>query len=302
MNAKVSEILRLLVLFVFCFVLCSSQAHACTAVFRDLTATIERFKSISGDKDAVILETDFVEDPDDECRAVWVIEFLTEDGAVQLRVLDAVTLAPLDELPEYFLAKLRRPSFEEDSQDLRPVRIKAIGGPDRDLVEGEWSDDIHTGGPGRDTFMLTPGRDIVTDFNPDEDVLDMTNFIFGEFGFNVLDSLGEVQLAARVAQFNGSTGTEIDIDGPIGDWSVFLKDVPLEALSEMNVIFPSDVEPLHPPKMVAERSVELSDGSVVVLPKHSVFERPVDPYLEKGAPEALELVRQLFFLDEFEPG
>lgn len=44
------------------------------------------------------------------------------------------------------------------------------------------------GGPGRDTVLLTPGRDVIADFDPNEEVLNMTNLVAADFGFPTLDT------------------------------------------------------------------------------------------------------------------
>ena len=276
------------------------KTDECDQRLQSFNTTIKHVELLLEDSGSSFLSADIVRDPDSDCTAIWVLELLTRNDEVEILVLDAQTLEILKELPEYFLAILKRPSFTPDSQDLRPVRIRVQGTPERDLLEGEWSDDVSFGGQGRDTFLLTPGRDVILDFDPAQDVLNLTNFVFSDFGFPTLTTLPKVLSAARTAERDGQTGTEIDIDGDAGDWSVFLPDVDTGQLTKANVIFPSNDEPSDAPVFQAERQVELSDGSLVIIPGHKLDEDPIDPFLAKGSSEALALIRRLFFFDEFQ--
>ncbi|MEM6890954.1 MAG: hypothetical protein AAF636_22895 [Pseudomonadota bacterium] len=272
----------------------------CSQHMQSFNATIKHVELLLEESRSSFLSADIVRDPDNDCTAIWVLELLTQNDEVEILVLDAQTLEVIEELPEYFLALLKRPSFTPDSQDLRPVRIRVQGTPERDLLEGEWSDDTSFGGPGRDTFLLTPGRDVILDFDPAEDVLNLTNFVFSDFGFPTLTTFPKVASAAKNVERDGQSGTEIDIDGAAGDWSVFLPDVGIAQLSQANVIFPSIDEPSDGPVFQAERQVELSDGSLVIIPGHKLDEDPIDPFLAKGSSEALVLIQRLFFFNEFQ--
>lgn len=278
-----------------------SAVHACSPTRQDFDTALQHVQKLLGDSTATVLGADFIEDPESDCAAIWVVEVLTPVDDVEILAIDAQTLEALEDLPDYFLALMPRPSFEPSSPDLRPLRIHVRGTPGRDLLEGEWSDDTSFGGPARDMFLLTPGRDVIADFNPNEDVLNMTNFVVVDYGFATLDTFSDVADAARGVQREGKIGTEIDLDGRAGDWSVFLIDVSVDALSPSNVLFPEAGEPSFPPVWQAEREVEVSDGSTVIIPGHPLLADRVDPYLAEGSPEALALIRRLFFFDEFQP-
>ncbi|MEM1264482.1 MAG: hypothetical protein AAGI50_00530 [Pseudomonadota bacterium] len=93
---------------------------------------------------------------------------------------------------------------------------------------------------------------------------------------------------------DGEIGTETDLDGAAGGWSVFLIDVSVDALSPSNVLFPGAGEPPFPALRQAEREVALSDGSRVIIPGHPLLGDRVDPYLADGSPDTRALIRRLF--------
>jgi len=71
--------------------------------------------------------------------------------------------------------------FAGDGDDL------VDGGDGDDLIAGEAGNDTMAGGDGNDTFLLSndEGSDVITDFTPGEDILDMT---FAGFQFDDLSS------------------------------------------------------------------------------------------------------------------
>lgn len=278
----------------------AQDEHTCDPPLESFQAALERVEELNSDTGLTYLSADFFEDPDAGCSAIWVIELLAPDDDVELLILDAQTLDVVDGLPAFFLTAIERPSFEADAEDLRPERIIIVGTEGDDVLEGEWSDDVSTGGAGRDSFLLTPGSDVITDFNPAEDVLNMTNFAFGAFGFGTLQSVEDVLEATRLDERDRTLGTEIDIDGRAGDWSVFLKQVRPQDLAAKNIFFPDDGREGQKPLFQAERRVEMSDGSIVVLPGHSLMDAPLDPVLVSGTEAALSVVRRLFFFEEFQ--
>lgn len=271
----------------------------CDPPLQTFEAALLQAELVMENSGSSFLSADIVNDPNNECRAIWVLELLTHEDDVELLILDAQTLETRDELPDYFLAILERPSYSPGSSDMRPVRIDVVGTAERDLLEGEWSDDASFGGHGADTFLLTPGRDVILDFNPLEDTINLTNFVFADFGFPTLTTFEEVVRAAKPVQRNEQSGTEIDIDGDAGDWSVFLPGVEISHLSRANVVFPDTGERSDAPIFQAERRVTVSDGSIVVIPGHNLHDQRVEPYLFEGSTEALALVRRLFYFDEF---
>lgn len=272
----------------------------CAQSLQGFKAALQTAEVLLEGSGALFLSADIVKDPHSDCTAIWVLELLTQNDEVEILALDAQTLQTIEELPDYFLAILERPSFMPGSQDLRPVSIDVQGTAERDLLEGEWSDDTSFGGQGRDTFLLTPGQDIILDFDPTEDAVNLTNFVFADYGFPTLTTFAAVISAAKTVERKGQFGTEIDIDGSAGDWSVFLLDVNISQLSNTNVIFPTNDERSDGPVYQAERRVELSDGSIVVIPAHKLDESRIDPYLAEGSSDALALIRRLFYFDEFQ--
>lgn len=273
----------------------------CDTPFISFNQTLQYVQSELRGVDVVFVNADFFEDPDDICSAVWIVELLTPEDNFEVLVLDATNLLLLREFPKYALVSFGDNDTDQTSVDLEIEQIFVLGTDERDLLEGEWSDDISEGGLSRDSFFLTPGRDVILDFQPGEDVLDMTNFIFSDFEFPVLSTPQEVLRASRIVERDGVFGAEIDLDGDAGDWSVFLEGVNPRDLSAEDIIFPSDAEPRFPPVNQAERRILLSDGSIVKIPARGLWLDPVDPVLESGTPEALSLVQRLFFFDGIKP-
>lgn len=111
------------------------------------------------------------------------------------------------------------------------------GGTGPDRLSGDVGNDTLTGGSGTDTFVFLPatvevyvdgqpeyipvaiGDDVITDFNPSEDVIDLTSFANREFGMGVV--LSAMQSGADVVFTIGgdSPGTITLLDTDLGDVS-----------------------------------------------------------------------------------
>lgn len=171
--------------------LLATQAAACegeVAGFQDLAERLE----VIEEEDATILNAEFMASPGRPCREFWLIDILTEDDEVLSVLLDARTLEPRPGDMSPVAEFLRDRDEEPDEDEIWPEAIRMIGGPHADFFEGEWSDETMTGGPGPDLFVVTPGQDIITDFDPSEDLLDLGDFARLEDGFGLLRSFGEI--------------------------------------------------------------------------------------------------------------
>jgi Ca2+-binding RTX toxin-like protein len=97
-----------------------------------------------------------------------------------------------------------------------------IRGSGNDTLCGGFGSDELTGGSGSDYFFynyLAEGGDIITDFNPAEDRLDISNFLYSEGHYSGRDPIadGYLQLVSGSSDGVNYTTVQIDIDGPSGD-------------------------------------------------------------------------------------
>ena len=130
-----------------------------------------------------------------------------------------------------------------------------IGGAGNDTIQGEWGNDTLTGGTGRDRFVVgydaafgivDMGMDTITDFNPNEDTLSLSNRTFSKLRNTAIDFAtvnSDLQAAASSAllvynQTNGKlsyneNGSQ-DGFGRGGDFAVLSSS--LSGLSNSNFI------------------------------------------------------------------
>ncbi|MEL6211396.1 MAG: hypothetical protein AAFR44_14710, partial [Pseudomonadota bacterium] len=164
-----------------------------------------------------VLGAEFLINPNRPCRETWVVEILTDDDEVRALLFDARTLelrligraeveARIEEDPGPGEAA-HEGSASEATRD--PVVIELTGGPTDDLVQGDWSDDVMTGNDGRDLFVATPGTDIVTDFDPDADLLDLGSFARPEEGLGTLRSMTDLTRHATEVRQDGRIALRI---------------------------------------------------------------------------------------------
>lgn len=123
---------------------------------------------------ATVLNAELLAPEATPCRAFWIVEILPAEGDVSVIALNARTLEVWPGDPEMLLDTLER--AEDDADEPRPIAIMLLGTPESDCIEGSWTDDVSTGGKGRDLFHVTPGSDVITDFTPGEDVLAFDDF------------------------------------------------------------------------------------------------------------------------------
>jgi Ca2+-binding RTX toxin-like protein len=86
---------------------------------------------------------------------------------------------------------------------------KIDGGRGNDFIYGEGGNDILTGGAGADVFVLSVGggHDVVTDFNPAEDILVLD---FG--GHSQTYYAGSFTSDALTSSLDGSAGFELSLN------------------------------------------------------------------------------------------
>lgn len=255
------------------------------ADFADLA---DRLSNIAAIGAVTVLNVELVESRARPCRASWIVEVLTPEDTVVALIFDAHTLEERMVGSDTLLGLLDREAEEEP--EIWPTQIVAVGGADNDFVEGDWTDDRLSGRGGRDLFVLTPGSDIVMDFDPAEDVLDVSPFVHGEYGVETLGSLRALAAASRPGRALDRPALVIDIDGAANDWATALIGVEIGDLNRGNVFFglpPFEAPPLRL-QTVARRVVTMSDESLIAIPAHLEDEPLPEPRLLRGSAEALD--------------
>ena len=171
------------------------------------------------------------------------------------------------------------------------------GTPNVDKIQGFFGDDVISGGGGGgEAYVVSAGNDVITDFNPAEDVLMINDFgpmgKYEELGVTTIRNLSDLQALSTNTTINGQPAVVIDVDANLGDWTTTLLGVRLEDLSNINVIFTfdeSEWETVHPisdfTHIPAVRMVA-TDGSVLNSDAHGVPVHPIIPTLESGTQEA----------------
>lgn len=259
------------------------------ASFVELAERLEEYDEIT------VLGAELLVSPTRACRETWVVEILNDDDEVRALLLDARTLEVR------FVGGGDEIEHGDEDDDIHPVLIDLRGGDTSDWIEGDWSDDRMRGGGGRDLFVATPGSDIIADFTPGTDVLDLGDFARREDGFGVLRSMADLRRLSRTVREDGQTGLQIDTDGESGDWSVTLLGLRKGDLSQSDVFFglredsAPGLEPTHWPA----RRIELSNGTVAEFGAYAIDAEPPDGKLLRGDPDGLEMLRGILF-DLFE--
>lgn len=262
------------------------------AEFGDLAERLEEYDGIT------VLSVELLVSPTRACRETWIVEVLTEEDEVAALLFNARTL---EERFAGFAPEHDDEDDEHEEEALEPVRSELVGRHTSDLIEGYWTDDEMTGGAGRDVFVVTPGTDVIFDFEPGQDILDVGDFARLEEGFGVLRSMEDIRRAARLIRFDDQPATEIDINGPVDDWAVILIGVRPGELTEENIHFgiEDDPEPDLPFTHWPARRIESAGGSVVIFPAYRIDERPPRGRLLEGDDAFRERVRG-FLMDLYE--
>ena len=163
-----------------------------------------------------------------------------------------------------------------------PLVAVLSGTTQSEKLQGFESDDTVTGGGGPDLFPLTTGDDLITDFDPSEDMIDVGDFARASDGFGVLDSLAAIAAnSSEVVDERGVRALVIDVDGKLGDSTTTIVGVGIAELTENNVFFglgESSIPPLEF-TYIAEFLVTYSNGDVVLFPAHDLSRHPIEGLL-----------------------
>ena len=166
--------------------------------------------------------------------------------------------------------------------DVYPLVATLSGTAQSEKLQGFESDDSVSGGGGRDLFPLTTGEDVITDFDPQEDMIDVGDFARSSDGFGTLGSLAAIRASSRqVTDKNGVKALVIDVDGRQGDSTTTILGVGIEDLNEGNVFFGLDGTSIPPLEFthIAEFLVTYSNGDVFLFPAHDLSQHPIEGQL-----------------------
>lgn len=85
---------------------------------------------------------------------------------------------------------------------------RMIGADGNDTLDGGPGNDKLTGGGGRDVFVASPGKDTITDFEDDEDVLDLSAFGFAD----VQDAMSRARAVRGGVEFRLGEGDRLRVE------------------------------------------------------------------------------------------
>lgn len=147
------------------------------------------------------------------------------------------------------------------------VSGRIIGSAGNDFLEGLASDDTLTGGRGADVFRLTNGIDVITDFNPEEDILDLSNFAeLSPLTDPPFDDLGSLIALAREEVVDEVAALVLALDGPDSDNLTILRGISLNDLADATLFFGETLSDIPVPSLsVSQRArgeFTLSSGDV----------------------------------------
>ena len=167
-----------------------------------------------------------------------------------------------------------------------------VGSSESEKLQGFESDDTITGNGGPDLFPLTAGDDVITDFNPAEDMIDVGDFARESDDFAVLTSLEAIAANSTQSMVDGEKALVIDVDGELGDSTTTLIGVTIDDLTVSNVFFGLTGESI-PPLMfthIPETTVTLNDGTVASFPGHDLSVHPLLFELVSGSQESVDVL------------
>jgi hypothetical protein len=171
---------------------------------------------------------------------------------------------------------------ENGEKDVYPLVAVLSGTTQSEKLQGFESDDNVTGGGGSDLFPLTTGDDLITDFDPNEDMIDVGDFARASDGFGVLDSLAAIAANSReIVDERGVKALVIDVDGKLGDSTTTIVGVGIADLTEDNVFFGLGGASIPPLEFthIAEFLVTYSNGDVILFPAHDLNRHPIEGQL-----------------------
>ena len=173
-------------------------------------------------------------------------------------------------------------SIENEEKDVYPLVAVLSGTTQSEKLQGFESDDTVTGGGGSDLFPLTTGNDLITDFDPSEDMIDVGDFARDSDGFGVLTSLAAIAANSKeIVDELGGKALLIDVDGNLGDSTTTIVGIGIADLTEDNVFFGVGGASIPPLEFthIAEFLVTYSNGDVVLFPGHDLSRHPIEGQL-----------------------
>lgn len=234
-------------------------AEAATGLFDDQTS---------------ILSIELFQHRSDPCRSAYLLSALTDDGDVVQRAIDARLLTPIDIDEEDEDDWRHAGDDREDALETFPVRSVFVGSEESDHLVGLPSDDTFAGGPGADVFTLSVGDDVILDFDPGEDLLDVSVFAHRHGGYETLTSISMIARNSVEDEMFDRNALIIGVEGEEDGWVTVLLGVSIDALTAENVIF--DAEGAWPQGLAPARAPEAlitgSDGSVVYVHAYKLEE------------------------------
>jgi Ca2+-binding RTX toxin-like protein len=161
---------------------------------------------------------------------------------------------------------------DADPGDVYQVCAVLTGTPESEKLQGFDSNDTDTGGGGADLFPFTMGNDVITDFNPNEDMIDVGDFARASDDFATLTSFADSQ---------GTVSLVIDVDGSFGNATTTLTGVNLSDLDSSNVFFGLDGESIPPLEFthIAEFVVTYSNCDIYLFLAHDLSNHPTNGQL-----------------------
>ena len=145
------------------------------------------------------------------------------------------------------------------------------------------------GGPGPDLFPLTAGNDVITDFDPAQDMIDVGDFARPSDGAALLATFEGIRAHSTQSTADGQPALIIDLDGEFGDATTTLVGVTVDDLNEDNVFFGLDGTsiPTLDFTHIAAKRLTLSDGTVAATPLVSFDNYPTLWELVEGNPDSI---------------
>ena len=174
--------------------------------------------------------------------------------------------------------------------DIFAVNGTLIGSSESEKLQGFESDDTITGNDGADLFPFTAGNDVITDFNPAEDMIDVGDFARESDDFAVLTSLEAIAANSTQSTVDGESALVIDVDGEQGDSTTTLIGVTIDDLNESNVFFGLNGESIPPLDFthIPETTVTLNDGTVARFAGHDLSVHPLPFELVSGTQTSVD--------------
>ncbi len=179
---------------------------------------------------------------------------------------------------------------DDETGDVFAVTGTLVGSNESEKLQGFESDDVITGNGGPDLFPFTAGNDVITDFDPGEDMIDVGDFARSTDDFAVLTSLAAIAANSSQTTIDGETTLVIDVDGEMGDWTTTLLGVTIDDLNESNVFFGLDGESIPPLAFthIPETTVTLNEGTVASFPGHDLSVHPLPFELVSGSQASVD--------------